>query len=65
MINYAKKIKEYRERRFLTQKEFAEYLGVSVPSVTRWETGKFEPTMKIKKRLCKLFIDAGMNLEDA
>ena len=28
MINYAQKIKEYRERKFLTQVEFAELLGV-------------------------------------
>ena len=64
MIDYSKKIKEYRERKFLTQTELANILGVSLASVTRWETGHFEPTMKIKKTLYSLFIEAGMKLED-
>lgn len=63
MINYAQKIKEYRERKFLKQDELAKILGVSKTSVTRWETGKFEPTMEIKKKLYQLFIDAGMKLD--
>jgi len=63
MINYAQKIKEYRERKFLKQDELAKLLGVSKTSVTRWETGKFEPTMEIKKKLYQLFIDAGMKLD--
>ena len=64
MINYAQEIKEYRERKFLTQSEFAKLIGVSTPCVTRWENGKFKPTMKIKKKLYELFIEAGMNLEE-
>lgn len=63
MINYAQKIKEYREGKFLKQDELAKLLGVSKTSVTRWETGKFEPTMEIKKKLYQLFIDAGMKLD--
>ena len=64
MINYAQKIKEYRERKFLTQVEFAELLGVGKTTVTRWETGQFEPTIKIKKKLYELFIEAGMKMEE-
>lgn len=64
MIDYAKKIKEYRERKFLTQTDLANVLGVSLASVTRWETGQFKPTMKIKKVLYSLFIEAGMKVED-
>ncbi len=64
MINYAQKIKEYRERKFLTQVELAELLGVGKSSITRWENGQFEPTMKIKKKLYQLFIEAGMKVED-
>ena len=62
MINYALKIKEYRERNFLTQAELADILGVSKMSVTRWETGKFEPSIKMKKKLYKLFVDSGMKI---
>ena len=39
----------------MTQIEFANYLEVSFQSVNRWETGKFDPTMKIKRKLAPLF----------
>lgn len=55
-MNYQKEIKKYREDRFLTQQEFADILGVSLVTVNRWETGKFEPTIKMKKRLNEIFI---------
>lgn len=64
MINYALKIREYRERKFLKQEELAAILGVSKTSITRWETGKFAPTIKVKKKLYELFIEAGMKVED-
>ncbi len=53
MFNYPKKIKEYRERKFLTQYELAKILNVSYVSVCRWETGRFEPTMDTKKKTCR------------
>ena len=64
MIDYAQKIKEYRERKLLTQEDLAKVLGVSVTSITRWENGKFEPTMVIKRKLKTLFEEAGMKVED-
>jgi DNA-binding XRE family transcriptional regulator len=39
MINYAEKIKEYRERQFLAQKNLAKILGVTSITVNRWENG--------------------------
>ena len=60
MINYAQKIREYRERKLFTQEDLAKVLSVSVTSITRWENGKFEPTMSIKRKLRELFIEAGM-----
>ena len=62
-MNYPQKIKEYRDRVLITQTELAKILGVSYASVNRWETGKFEPTMKIKRQLKKLFDKAGMKEE--
>ena len=64
MINYAKKIKEYRERKFLTQSEFAASIGVGKTTIVRWENSQFEPTIKIKKKLYELFVEAGMKTED-
>ena len=55
-MEYSEKIKLLREKMFVSQKELAEILGVSFVSVNRWETGKFIPTIKAKKRLNDLFI---------
>lgn len=60
MINYAKLIKEYRERKLLTQEDLAKILNVTVVSISRWEQGKFSPTISIKRKLKALFIEAGM-----
>lgn len=62
-MNYPEKIKEYRDKVLITQTELANKLGVSFASVNRWETGKFEPTMKIKRKLRKLFNEAGIKEE--
>lgn len=49
--NYSKVIKELRNKMTLSQTEFAQLLGVSFASVNRWETGKHEPTIKIKRKI--------------
>lgn len=59
-MNYAEKIKKYREIKFLTQQELADLLNVSLATVNRWETSKFEPTIKIKKKLHDLFVEVGI-----
>lgn len=64
MFDYASKIREYRERKFISQGELAKILNVSNVSVCRWETGKFEPNMDTKKKLVALFNEIGMKLDD-
>ena len=64
MFDYAKKIKEYRERKFLTQEELAKILNVSFVSISRWERGKFEPNMETKKKLFAIFNEIGMKIDD-
>ena len=59
-MDYPKLLKEYREKVFLTQEEFARKLGISYVTLNRWENGKFEPTMKMKRKLNKLFIKEGL-----
>ena len=49
--DYSKVIKELRSKMTLSQVEFAQLLGVSFASVNRWETGKHEPTIKIKSKI--------------
>ena len=62
-MTYAESIKKLRSKMLLTQMEFADYLGVSFASINRWETGKFEPTMKIKRKLATLFKVYGIEVE--
>ena len=59
----SEKIKLLREKMFISQKELAELLGVSFVSVNRWETGKFNPTIKAKKKLNELFIKNNIKTE--
>lgn len=62
-MTYAKAIKKLRSKMLLTQMEFAKYLGVSFASINRWETGRFEPTMKIKRKLAPLFQEYKIEVE--
>lgn len=57
-MNYAELIKKLREKMFLSQSELGSLLGVSYVTISRWEQGKFEPTIKCKKKLHDLFVDA-------
>ena len=49
-VDYAKLIKTIREKLFLTQTEFAELIGVTFGTVNRWESGKYKPTTKLKRK---------------
>lgn len=63
-MTYAEAIKKLRRKMLLTQMEFAQFLGVSFASINRWETGRFEPTMKIKRKLALLFKEYGIEVEE-
>ena len=56
-MTYAQKIKKLRDVLLITQQELAELLGVSIVTVNRWENEKYEPTIKIKRKLNLLFIE--------
>ena len=53
-MNYAKTIKDLREKLILSQTEMAKHLGCSYASVNRWENGIHEPTYKMKRRIVEL-----------
>lgn len=59
-MNYPELLKKYREIMFLSQEDLAQKLGISYVTVNRWENGKFEPTIKMKKKLNSLFKKAGL-----
>ena len=62
-MKYAVAIKKLRKKLLLTQSEFAELLGVKLVTVSRWESGKFEPTMKVKRKLRELFEKNNIEIE--
>lgn len=45
---------------FLSQRDLAAKLGISYTTVNRWETGKFIPTIQMKKKLHSLFKKTGL-----
>jgi transcriptional regulator with XRE-family HTH domain len=47
------RVKEYRERRRLTQEALAERAGISRTYLARLETGKHDPTANVLKKLAK------------
>lgn len=55
-MKYSEAIKLLRLKMCLTQTEFGMLFNVSFVSVNRWETKKFNPTIKAKKKLNQLFI---------
>lgn len=54
-MSYAEAIKYLRKKLILSQAELAKLLGVSIQSINRWENGKHEPTIKIKRKLVSYF----------
>lgn len=48
-------IRRYRKERGMTQIQLAQAVGVNVYAVKCWESGKYEPTVKSLKELCKVF----------
>ncbi|MDX9807525.1 MAG: helix-turn-helix transcriptional regulator [Acholeplasma sp.] len=63
-MTYAERIKRFREVMLITQQELANILDVSVITVNRWENGKFEPSIKVKRIIRKIFNENGVEIED-
>lgn len=63
-MDYTKLIKKLRDKLILTQTEFAALLGVSYPTVCRWEKGIHDPTTKVKRKIVELCKENNIKLED-
>ena len=61
-MDYRHLIKEYRRLMHISQRDLAVILGVSVPSVARWECRVCSPTKKTKRKLESLL--SSVNLGD-
>jgi DNA-binding XRE family transcriptional regulator len=62
-MNYAVLIRQLREKMILSQTEFALLLGVSNVTVSRWETGKSFPTIKLKRKLMQMFNEYNISIK--
>ena len=49
--DYPSAIRKLRAKLNISQQELADMLGVSFPSVNRWENGHYEPTIIAKVKL--------------
>ena len=63
-MSYKILVKKLREKLIITQEELAQLLGVSFASINRWETGKHEPTTKIRRKIVQLCKENNINLEE-
>lgn len=63
-MDYQRLVKELRLKLILSQQEFADLLNVSFASINRWETGKHEPTIKVKRKIVELCKINGIDMED-
>ena len=55
MNTFGNKLKQLRQENNLTQKELAEKLCVTIPTLSHWECGYQEPSIKDIDAICDLF----------
>ncbi len=63
-MDYQRIVNELREKLILSQQELADLLNVSFASINRWETGKHEPTIKVKRRIVEFCKANGISIEE-
>ena len=57
-------VRELRDRTGLTQEKFAAKLGVTFPTINRWENGKAKPSPLALKQIQDLLGDLGERGKD-
>lgn len=57
-------IKEIRNRLGLTQEKFAARLGVTFPTVNRWENGRTKPSPLAQKQIDDLMAQLGIAIKE-
>jgi putative transcriptional regulator len=57
-------VRKLRERTGLTQEKFAAKLGVTFPTINRWENGRAKPSPLALKQIEELLRDLGARGKD-
>ena len=63
-MDYAKLIKRVRDKLILSQTELAIMLGVSFTTISRWEQGVHDPTIKMKRKISEFCKKNKISLEE-
>ena len=63
-MDYATLVREIRRRLGLTQEKFAARLGVTFPTVNRWENGKARPSPLALQQISDLLREMGHDGDD-
>jgi len=63
--DFAMLIREIRNRLDLTQEKFAAKLGVTLPTINRWENGRTRPSPLAAEKIKALLLDIGMGGDDS
>jgi transcriptional regulator with XRE-family HTH domain len=53
MTDFAERLKEIRKKKCISQKELSDALGVSASTVSMYECGSREPSIRIIEGLCR------------
>jgi len=62
--DWAPLVRELRDRLGLTQEKFAAKLGVTFPTINRWENGKAKPSPLALQQIKDLLHEMGKNGAD-
>ena len=54
-MKFSEQLKELRAEKKLTQKELAQYLGLSANIICEWEKERCEPNMQALKKMADIF----------
>jgi len=60
----AQLVRDLRQRLGLTQEKMAARLGVTFPTINRWENGRAKPSPLALKQIEDLLVDLGDNGQD-
>lgn len=63
-MTYKEAVKELRLKMLMTQEEFAKLLDVSFTTINRWETGKYIPTIKVRRKLQPYFEKYNITIDE-
>ena len=63
-INIQKLVRELRKRTGLSQEKFAAKLGVTFPTINRWENGRSKPSPLAMQRIEDFLQNLGENGKD-